>query len=103
MTMSNQNSSHHWVNHKMVINRVSGTQTLKKKQPDLLDVPNQSFMPSITEMQNQRLDYIVLVSRILVEYFTALSHFKDSVLQHIPHKYSKEMSKQSTKVNTFHS
>ena len=71
--MSKQKSSHHWVNHKMVMNRVSGINTLRKKKPDILDVPNQSFMPTVTEMQNQRLDYIVLVSRMLVEYFTALS------------------------------
>ena len=97
MTMSNQKTSHHWVNHKMVINRVSGMNTLKKSPPDLQDVPNQSFMPTIPEMQSQRLDYIV--SRMLVEYFAALSPFKDVVTQHIPHKYSKEMSKKSTKVN----
>ena len=45
MTMSKQKSSHHWVNHKMVMNRVSGINTLGKKKPDILDVPNQSFMP----------------------------------------------------------
>lgn len=101
MTMSNQKTSHHWVNHKMVMNRVSGINTLKKSQPDLLDIPNQSFMPTISEMENQRLDYIVLVSRMLVEYFTALSPLKDIVIQHIPHKHSKEMSKKSTKVNIF--
>ena len=101
MTMSNQKTSHHWVNHKMVINRVSGMNTLKKSPPDLQDISNQSFMPTIPEMQTQRMDYIVLVSRMLVEYFTALSPFKDIVIQHIPHKYSKEMSKKSTKVNNF--
>jgi len=85
----------------VVVNRVSGINTLRKKKPDILDVPNQSFMPTVTEMQNQRLDYIVLVARMLVEYFTALSPFKDIVIRHIPHKHSKQMSEKSTKVNNF--
>lgn len=98
MTLAKQNSSLHWVNHKFVINRISGLNRLQNKQPDLLDVSNQSFLPTATEMLNQQQDYVVLVSRVLVEYFGAFRPFTDCVIHHIPHKYTKEMSTKSTKV-----
>ena len=71
---------------------------MKREQPDLLDVPNVTFLPSPGEMQEQRLDYIILVSRILVDHFSVLDPFKDVAVQHMPHKYMKEMSQKSVKV-----
>ena len=99
MTMSKQNRDVHWVNHKMFVNRVSGNY-LAHEGPrcDLSLVSNCSFLPSVTDLQRQRFNYIVLVSRVLVEYFDALKPLKDVCIQHIPHKYSKQMSEKSTKV-----
>lgn len=99
MTMSKQNRDIHWVNHKMFINRVHGN-SLPCNGPhcDLLEVPNSNFLPSIKDQERQRFNYIVLVSRILTQYFDAFGPLKDVCVQHIPHKYSKEMSEKSTKV-----
>jgi hypothetical protein len=99
MTLSEQNRDFHWVNHKMVINRISGGE-LEADGPkaDLLKVPNLRFIPSITDHQQQRDNYVVLVSRILVDYFDAFGPLKDICIKHIPHKYHKEMSQKSEKV-----
>ena len=99
MTMANQNKDIHWVNHKMFQNRVSGN-TLSKLSPkqNLADVSNMTFLPSANDQSKQRSNYIVLVSRMLVEYFKAFEPLKEVCIQHIPHKYSKEMSEPSVKV-----
>lgn len=99
MTMSKQNRDIHWVNHKMFINRVHGN-SLPCDGPrcDLSEVSNSNFLPSIKDQKRQRFNYIVLVSRILTQYFDAFGPLKDVCIQHIPHKYSKEMCEKSTKV-----
>lgn len=99
MTMSKQNRDVHWVNHKMFFNRVSGNDLPNDgPQCDLATVSNSSFLPSATDHQRQRFNYIVLVSRILVQHFEAFEPLKNVCIQHIPHKHSKEMSEKSTKV-----
>lgn len=99
MTMSKQNRDIHWVNHKMFVNRVSGS-FLSSEGPkcDLTTVQNSTFLPSVLDQQRQRFNYIILVSRMLVQYFDAYEPLRDVCIQHIPHKYSKEMSQKSTKV-----
>lgn len=99
MTMSKQNRDIHWVNHKMFVNRVSGS-FLSSEGPkcDLTTVQNSTFLPSVLDQQRQRRNYIILVSRMLVQYFDAYEPLRDVCIQHIPHKYSKEMSQKSTKV-----
>ena len=99
MTMSKQNRDIHWVNHKMFVNRVSGS-LLSSDGPkcDLSTVQNSTFLPSVSDQQRQRFNYIILVSRMLVQYFDAYEPLRDVCIQHIPHKYSKEMSQKSTKV-----
>ena len=102
MTMANQNKDIHWINHKMFQNRVSGN-TLSKQSPrkNLADVSNMAFLPSANDQSKQRYNYIVLVSRMLVEYFKAFEPLKDVCIQQIPHKYTKEMSERSVKVTCY--
>ena len=99
MTMESQNKDFHWVNHQMVENRVSGAM-LDSSAPktNLLDVCNLRFLPSMEEQKCQRLNYIVLCSRILVNYFDVLAPLADACIQHIPHKYTNELSKKTKKV-----
>lgn len=99
MTMSKQNRDVHWVNHKMFINKVSGNdQPIDGPQCDLATVSNSSFLPSATDHQRQRFNYITLVSRILVQHFEAFEPLKNVCIQHIPHKHSKETSEKFTNV-----
>ena len=44
------------------------------------------------------MNYVILVSRILVDYFDSFNVSKDVCVRHIPHKYSQEMSVKSRKV-----
>ena len=99
MTMQSQNRDFHWVNHQMVENRVSGA-LLDPKQPkaNLQELSNLKFLPTIEDQQKQRSNYIILTSRILVQYFDALEPLKEACIYHIPHKYTKEMSQMSNKV-----
>ena len=99
MTMARQNRDIHWVNHKMFVNRVSGN-LLSTEGPrcDLSTVQNSTFLHSVLDQQRQRFNYIILVSRMLVQYFDAYEPLRNVCIQHIPHKYSKEMSQKSTKV-----
>jgi len=69
MSMSKQNKDEHWINHKMVTNRVSGNHLSSNgHKKELLDVPNIQFLPSLDDHNKQRHNYIVIVSRILVKY-----------------------------------
>ena len=100
MTMSSQNSDIHWVNHVMVENRVSGNHLpCERPKADILDIPNISFLPNVGDQWQQKSNYVVLVSRIWVDYFDAFAVFKNVCVKHIPHKYSKEMSIKSNKVS----
>ena len=99
MTMHSQNQDFHWVNHQMVENRVPGMQLdSQKPKANLQEVSNLKFIPSMEDQQRQRSNYITLASRILVQYFNVLEPLKDACVQHIPHKYTKEMSQKSKKV-----
>lgn len=60
MSKDKQNLDYHWVEHKIVINRVSGT-NLDSSPRDLLEVPNITFLPPVKDQQLQRHNYIVLV------------------------------------------
>lgn len=97
-TVADQNHDYHWVNHKMVVNRVGANDMPTKPLADILDVENIKFLPNFSDSERQRMDYIILTSRIICNYFDALEPIKDVCIHHIPHKYSKEMSGKSQKV-----
>lgn len=100
MTMTQQNKDVHWINHEMIENRVSGNHLPSEGQSaEILDVPNANFFPSVDDQRKQRDSYLVLVSCILVDYCDCFSIFKKVCIGHIPHKYTKEMSTPSNKVN----
>ena len=99
MTMENQNLDYHWVNHKIVVNRVSGNK-FDKSPRDILNVSNHRFLPTVQDQKRQRQNYIVLVARILVEHLECFKVFKDVCVSHIPHKYSKELAVKSQSVST---
>ena len=99
MTMSSQNSDLHWVSRKMVKNRVSGDDfDSTKPAADIMTVKNLKYLPTLADNERQRMDYIILTSRILTKYFDVLKPFEDVCVMHIPHKYSKELSKKSEKI-----
>ena len=99
MTLSAQNRDIHWVNHEMVQNRVPGNNLdFNKPKAHIADVPNITFLPDVNDQNRQRLNYVILISRILVSHFECFASFRDVCIAHIPHKYSKEQSIKSVKV-----
>lgn len=98
MTKENQNLDFHWVNHKIIMNRVSGNK-LDTSPREISGVPNINFLPTVQDQKKQRHNYIVLVSRMLVEHLESFSFLKEVCIRHIPHKYSKEMAQKSVCVS----
>lgn len=94
MTKENQNFDFHWVNHKLILNRVSGNK-LDTSPREINGVPNIKFLPSVQDEKKQRYNYIVLVARILVDHLECFSFLREVCINHIPHKYSKEMAQKS--------
>ena len=52
----------------------------------------------MNDHNRQRLNYIILISRILVSYFDCFAPFQDVCVYNIPHKYSMEQAMQSVEV-----
>ena len=101
MTSDSQTKDIHWCNHSIILDRVSGLDRADDKPiADILDVPNATFLPTVTDHCNLIKDFTVLVSRVFVQHFSKFQNtFKDVVPQHIQHKYSSEMKKKSQKEN----
>ena len=62
---------------------------------DVMSLPWQSFLPSQGDVDSVRNNLVVLVSRLLAQYFKCLSPLSKSVPKHIKHKYSQQMSTKS--------
>ena len=87
MAKDNQNFDfNHWVNHKIAMNRISGSR-LDNSPRQLLAVSNITVLPSIQDQKQQRHNYIVLVARMLVQHLECFAAFKDVCIRHIPHSF----------------
>ena len=84
MTSDNQNNDYHWFNHNAYWDRVKPTH-LPDDGPiaDLQEVPNSTFLPSLTDQKALLNDFIILIGRLLVENLIAFEIFKDVVPIHI--------------------
>ena len=60
---------------------------------------SKNIIPSDSVLSSLRCSFIPLVARVLTKYLPAYKEFKDVIIHHIPHKYSKEMAEQSQEVN----
>ena len=62
---------------------------------DLSRMAFTEFLPSVADLEKVRKSLVILVSRVLTKYIESLQPLSTSVVAHIPHQYSKEMSKKS--------
>ena len=100
MTEENQNVDKHYLSLMATKNRVSGSELPDVPiQHSIKEMDNGKCIPSRTDHQQQRNNYLVLVERILVKYIQCMNFLADVVTQHIPHKYSREMSQKSETVS----
>lgn len=56
--------------------------------------PN-AFLPTCDDVQSVKSNLVIIVSRVLTQYISALAPMHKSIEAHIKHKYSSEMSKKS--------
>ena len=77
------------------MDRVSALDSADDKPiAEILDAPNATFIPNVTDHCNSIKDYTALISHVFVEHFANFQNmFKDVVSPHIQHKYSSEMKK----------
>lgn len=61
----------------------------------LTEVPPAQFLPTQDDVTKIKANLVILVSRILTQYFSKLTPFAKVVTKHIKHVYSDEMSKKS--------
>lgn len=61
----------------------------------LADVQSEFILPNHADILAVKENLVILVGRILTQYFTALAPFSKVIPQHILHRYSTEMSKKS--------
>ena len=101
MRSNHQSQSLHYFNLYAVRDRIDYRPfSCESSIIDPTEVDLSVFVPSAADMDSLLTNITILVSRILCEYFPTLSEYSSSVTQHIPHKYSKEMSTKSHVVST---
>ncbi|XP_068733624.1 uncharacterized protein [Montipora capricornis] len=94
---NHRNSDMHWIAQYVTFDRVPSSHLDDSKPivPDIKDFDNVNYLMSKTELDQQRNDYIILVARVLIEFFPALEPLCDAVPPHIPHRYLNEMAQKS--------
>lgn len=100
MTEEHQNIDKHYLSMMATENRVAG-HNLSNDPPlnGIHEMDNGKCVPSQADHRQQRSNYLILVERLLVKNIPYLEFLADVVTQHIPHKYSKEMSQKSDTVS----
>ena len=96
MLLENRNKSHHWFNLLLIFSRVSSSH-LPNNTPifRLSDFPPEEYFLSEGEKTDTLNDLAILASRVLCDHLSFLVPYKSTVVKHIPHQYSKEMSQVS--------
>ena len=98
---NNQSQSLHYFNLYAVCDRIDFS--LFSCESSIIDPANLDmsvFLPSAADKDALFDNFTILISRILCGYFPTLCEYVSSVTQHIPHKYSREMSSKSHVVST---
>ncbi len=76
------------------VNRVAGDDLSSRKKPDIaiLELENAVCLPDKTDHQRQRMNYAVLVSRIITTNLICLEFLQGVKENHIAHQYRNETS-----------
>ena len=98
---NHRNSDFHWISHYLTLDRISsvGLDDTKPLVNDIGTFSNSNYLLCKDELQLFRKEFIVLVSRVLVEFFPCLSSLESVIPKHIKHRFSAEMAKKSIIIN----
>ena len=101
MTVDHQTKSLHYFHAYASLNRIDLTGVSEEMPTSRLlrNLETSAFLPSVSDCQALRDNYVVLFSRVICETLTAFSSFRECVPKHIAHKYSVEMAKKSVTVS----
>ena len=66
----------------------------------IADIEMTEFLPGADVQDLLVNHWSVLTSRVITKYLKAFKPFKDVIIYHIPHKYSKEMTEKSESVRS---
>ena len=77
---NHRNSHMHWIAQYVTFDRVppSHLDDSKPIVPDIKDFDNVNYLMSKTEFDQQRDNYVILVARVLMEFFPALEPLRDA-------------------------
>jgi hypothetical protein len=96
-----KNSDMHWVCQYITFERVASSH-LNDSKPlvdDIFKFENKQYLLSKEELGSMRSKYIVLISRILADFFPCMKVLKNVIPLHIKHQFSKKMAEQSEIIN----
>ena len=96
MTVDHQRQSLHYMHMYAALDRVSCT-TLQsnERSGNVLDLNTSAFLPTAEDSKSLCANYATLLGQLVVEKLPYFAVFKDCVVHHIPHCYSKEMQQKS--------
>ena len=83
----------HWTTWMATENRVPCNHEPDTNDRNVTKIDNSIFLPSDTEQQQQKKNYISLIGRVLTSTIPCLDFLKVVSTNHIPHKYSDLTSK----------
>lgn len=94
-----RNSDFHWIVQYLSFDRIpsSDMEDQKPLVDDITKFDNINFLLDEEELKAIKQDLIVLVARVLVEFFPSLSFLKSVIPEHIQHNFSREMANKSIK------
>lgn len=86
---NHRNSDMHWIAQYITFDRVPSNHLDDSKPivPNIMDFENVNYLLSKDELEMQRKDYIILVARVLSDYFPVLQPLPDAIPAHILHRY----------------
>ena len=96
------NKSIHWTHLMAVEDRVPTHHLSNDKPPQSVALKEYDIMNSLPDhntQYNMRREFVVLGARMLTEYLDAFKPLADTVIHHIPHEHSENMTKASTDVS----
>ena len=70
--------------------------TCEKPVTDLMMLPPDHFLPTISDVRKVENNLVIIVARVLCKYITSLHPLSNAITKHIEHKFSKEMAKKSS-------
>lgn len=85
---NHRNSDVHWIAQYLTFDRVpsTGLNDSKPLVSDLKDFDNINYLLSKAEMEKLRQDFVVLVARVLLEFFDFMKPLANVIPKHITHQ-----------------